>query len=633
MGLTRRAPWWLTWLLAGGLVALYLGERVLATAGAARGVASGVGLVVVVLCTVWRLRAWRAAEGEARRVEGLFLLAYACCILALLGHFVSSDPGMRWLGIDFTDDAAHDRYRTILHVLWPLVMALSLFPALAAQIAVGAHRHARAGASRIESFRVAEMATSGLVVALAGGFLFLLGYIVSERDATLDVSYFRTSAPGTTTQRMVSGLDEPLRVLLFFPEMNPVKDEVIRYFRQLDGDGGRVRIEEYDRLAAPEVAEKHSVRSDGTVVLVHGEQSQQLPIGTDLASVRDDLRNLDHRVQGTLYPLLRDRRVVYLTTGHGELNDPESGGPFAGTPLGEVTFLREALTYLNYEVRDLGITSGLAAQVPSDAAIVMVLGPQRPFLEPELAALDRFLADGGAVLLAIDPESDFRLGPLEARLGVRYVHVPLADDQQYVSQRGNLSDRRLIITNRFSSHEAVTTVSNAGEGAGVLLLGPGYLEPIEGSDPAPLFLVRSLPSTFNDADRDYQLDDGTEKRDAYNLIAAVEGDGGDDAGEGDDALEKAAPMRALVFANSAMFSDGVLGSLGLNAALVADGVRWLGGEEEFVGTTESEEDVPIVHTRAEDVAWFYAIILGAPVLVLCLGLTGVYRHRRRKTDS
>ncbi len=67
----------------------------------------------------------------------------------------------------------------------------------------------------------------------------------------------------------------------------------------------------------------------------------------------------------------------------------------------------------------------------------------------------------------------------------------------------------------------------------------------------------------------------------------------------------------------------------LNAALVADGVKWLGRDEAFVGSTETEEDIPIVHTRAEDVAWFYATILGAPSLVLALGLVGVYRHRRR----
>ena len=86
-------------------------------------------------------------------------------------------------------------------------------------------------------------------------------------------------------------------------------------------------------------------------------------------------------------------------------------------------------------------------------------------------------------------------------------------------------------------------------------------------------------------------------------------------------------MRSLVFADADMFSDGVLTSLGMNAAIAADGVRWLGREEAFAGETVSEADVPIVHTRGEDVAWFYAIIFGAPALVLGLGLVVVYSPR------
>jgi len=83
-----------------------------------------------------------------------------------------------------------------------------------------------------------------------------------------------------------------------------------------------------------------------------------------------------------------------------------------------------------------------------------------------------------------------------------------------------------------------------------------------------------------------------------------------------------------VFADADLFSDAVVTSLGLNAALAADAVRWLGREEELSGETQSEEDVPIVHTRAENVGWFYATIFGMPALVLLAGLYGVRRRRR-----
>ena len=86
-------------------------------------------------------------------------------------------------------------------------------------------------------------------------------------------------------------------------------------------------------------------------------------------------------------------------------------------------------------------------------------------------------------------------------------------------------------------------------------------------------------------------------------------------------------MRALVYADAQIFEDRILTSSQLQASLVADGIRWLGQEEAFSGEVVSEEDVPIIHTRSENIVWFYAIIFGAPALVLGLGVANLYVRR------
>ncbi|MGH7553432.1 MAG: hypothetical protein ACREMQ_10460, partial [Longimicrobiales bacterium] len=247
---------------------------------------------------------------------------------------------------------------------------------------------------------------------------------------------------------------------------------------------------------------------------------------------------------------------------------------------------------------------------------------------PELQSLDRYLARGGSVLLALEPASAFQLGPLRQRLGLDFRAERLADDAQFVRQRGNIADRALIVTDRFSSHAAVSTLGRAGVGSAMLLMGAGHLEPVDSTKP-PAFVVRSLPSTFADRDGDFEFDDGSEERQSYSLVAAVEVPAAPRA-EGDTtaAATPATPGRAMVFADAELFSDAVVTSLGLNAALAADAVRWLGREETLAGDTRSEEDVPIVHTRAENVVWFHSTILGVPALVLGLGLLGVRRRRK-----
>jgi hypothetical protein len=75
-------------------------------------------------------------------------------------------------------------------------------------------------------------------------------------------------------------------------------------------------------------------------------------------------------------------------------------------------------------------------------------------------------------------------------------------------------------------------------------------------------------------------------------------------------------------------SDGVLNNMG-NAYLAVDTLRWLTGEEDIAGTVSTEEDVPIQHTREQDVAWFYATVFLGPALVLAVGFVATRRRGRR----
>jgi hypothetical protein len=67
-----------------------------------------------------------------------------------------------------------------------------------------------------------------------------------------------------------------------------------------------------------------------------------------------------------------------------------------------------------------------------------------------------------------------------------------------------------------------------------------------------------------------------------------------------------------------------------NSVLALNLVRWLSGDERLAGTINNEEDVPVRHTRKQDVAWFYASVFAAPALLLGIGFTVRRRASRRK---
>src|SRR5690606_1682680 len=96
------------------------------------------------------------------------------------------------------------------------------------------------------------------------------------------------------------------------------------------------------------------VSTDGAIVLQKGTQQEKLTVNPDLARARrEDLRELDARVQKALMKVIRAKRVAYFSVGHGELNDAASAGPDAVVdPAVRATLIKQLMAQLNYEVRD-----------------------------------------------------------------------------------------------------------------------------------------------------------------------------------------------------------------------------------------------------------------------------------------
>ncbi len=680
MAMRTPSAWWLSALFVAGLLFVFVGQRPLSQTDA-------LGPALTVLGTALALgaaavRGWVVyrAKGAGRRTEAVLLATELGALAALATYALTGARATD--AIDFASQEAESTYLAAMRAGYAILFGLALIPKLVVEIGLGVARRGRfarpadldgAGASQsVELPKVRELAWSGLTIALAGAFLMVSCHVASERNARVDVSYFKTSSPGESTISMAESVGEPIEVLLFFPEVNRVKSEVRGYFNDLERQTGNVRVEEHDRMVSADLAREHNVTEDGTILVVYQGRNERIRVSSEFEQARrDDLRTLDGDVQEALMRVIREPRVAYFTVGHGELNDPDTRAVLGAEEPGlTVELLRQRLTMLNYEVRDLGMTEGLARGVPDDATIVFSLMPHSELLPEAQATLVRYLEDGGRLFMALDPRGEADLGALGERLGVRFRDTPLADDDMFIPQRRNDSDHRLVVTNQFSSHAAVSTLAQAGPRAEVVLNSSGYLENAEQADPASrldrTYLIETLPSAFADETGDFVFDEALEERDSYDVAVAVEGElsppgeareaGGEAPGDGDDGDDsdgddsddsdgddsddrrqhgdddgESREMRALVFADGDMVSDALVAQVPAHRILIDDAIRWLGGEEEFAGAVESEEDDYIQHTRSEDVFWFYSTIVGAPVLVLGFGLTWVYLRRRLLT--
>jgi len=321
-------------------------------------------------------------------------------------------------------------------------------------------------------------------------------------------------------------------------------------------------------------------------------------------------------------------------TGHGEITDPDSVPPElkGRVPERRTSVFKKRLSELNYEVKDLGLID-LAKDVPDDATIVVMLAPSVPLQPAEWAALSRYLDKGGRLMLALDPKADPSLGELGGKLGLKYNPASVTDDQAFLPQRGSLADRRFAITTQFSAHASTTALSRSVD-KGLVLIDSGAFEdaPFEGSaaQPKKTVTIRSMETSWLDTNDNFGFDGASEKRQRWNVAEAVEGPKLKDA-EGKDRDG----YRVALFADADLFSDALIQNMGRAAIVIVSGpllddtVKWLGGEEVFAGDVVSEDDKPIQHTKSQDAVWFMLTLIGAPLLVLTLGLVGTWARRRK----
>lgn len=647
------SPAWVGPAYLAGLVLLYIGERVIVTQDTLRMVVSALGIALVLMTTVVRFLPVYRSAGERGSIERLLGWLSLAGLVGVLVYFASTSFGLEHLGIADLEAKARGRAETLLFISWVTLIAISVVPLCFAEAALYPMRNA----THLEARRVRAAAASGFALALAGAYCSLFVFAAGQTKAQADYSYFKTSEPGPSTRKMIESFGDTLKITAFFPDVSDVRGEVATYLTELTKGVPNVELSIVDRYLEPKLAKDLKVFSDGTIVFAKGDQTKTLAIGADMQAARPKLKKLDKDVQEQLYKLLRSRRVAYLTVGHGEMNGATADDKARGR---SADIFQEILRSQNYQIRNLGLAQGLGREVPDDAEIVVVLGPTEPFSPEELDALKRYADRGGHLLIALDadsvtnelpgvagqtepaavaagaapapPVAEQALDDLAKVVGLDYSPALLANDSHHVRRRANNSDRALLISNRFSSHASVSTLSRNATRAAILFARTGSLVAAPGSDAKVDMAVRAMGGTFADTNQNYEFDKD-EKKDTYNLVAAVskalpaEGAPAGDAEKKDGAPE-AKEMRAFVIADADSMSDLLMSNFGPNRLLLLDAIRWLGGEDSFAGEVNDEEDVRIEHSKQKDLVWFYSTIVGMPALVLGLGLTVARRSRR-----
>lgn len=395
-----------------------------------------------------------------------------------------------------------------------------------------------------------------------------------------------------------------VQVYAFYQKLDPARDQTEALLTSCRQRSRRFRFQVIDPEVDLDLFRKYDLGSARSVVVTVGDRYTTL------------LQPEESALLSAVYRLASGRlsRVMFLT-GHGEhqLDNNERPG-YATCAL--------ALADQGYDVVPLSLTGG--ARVPEACDVLVIAGPRLDPEPGEVAAIDAYLARGGAVLALSDPPTPAGWTTWLQGWRLRPTGQVLIDAGRTSAEQG-LGPRTVAISDSYSHHAIVyslnglvTTYSLAQPimriaGADSTLLGSTLLETGDAcwgeSDPSTMYTGRP------------EFDPATDRRGPLPFGWVLE-----------SRRPGARPGRLVVIGNSEFLNNAMI-NRGANRDLLLNAVGWLAREDALIQVRGRDPlSQPVVLTESQKNVYGFGALAGWPLLVGSLALGLMLRRRRERWE-
>lgn len=297
--------------------------------------------------------------------------------------------------------------RPVVRILVALALILLLL------FVVGAYSQVR---STVLARQTRYGTNTGLMIVAFLGIALLVNLISVENHRRIDVTASGQYTLSGQTIRVLKDLKDAIKVVGFFndtPDSQVAQSQADSLLTEYRFQSSKISFEFVDPDRKPGVANQYEVRQVPALVFASGTRNQQTFDFTEQAITAAILK-----VTGTKQP------KVYFLVGHGEhdINANDETG---------YNLAKEGIKADNYEVLPLNLSS--ASEMPSDAALLVVAGPKRPFLPHEVKLLEQYLEADGQALFMVDPNPLPEIKDLLAKWGVKLMDGTVVDEALYMT--------------------------------------------------------------------------------------------------------------------------------------------------------------------------------------------------------
>lgn len=447
-----------------------------------------------------------------------------------------------------------------------------------------------------------------LAIALAV-VIYLIGlHYFGTYDLTLNKRY--TLAPQTL--RILDTLDtelppgETVNVFAFYQRHDPAYDLTEVLLKSCAQHSSSFKYQMVDPEEDLELVLQYGITVARTMAVAVGQDYTRV-----LQPTESGLINAVYRlVSGT-------KPVVGYLLGHGEhLLDSDERPGYSSLAL--------VLQEQGYDLRPLYLSQ--TDRVPANCDVLIIAGPRTEPDPSETAAIDAFLARGGAVLAMFDPPTPEGWKTWLVQFKIWLSGGVLISADGAGAQFGT-GPRSVVITEGYGDHEIAAPLRGV-ETMFPLSQAIGVVGDEEGRIMGDILLVTSeLSWVERDPESMYSgvpdFNRGVDVAGPHPLAVVMEVHR--EATEG----SKATPGRAVVVGNSEFLSNSNL-ILGGNRDLVLNMLGWLARDETLIELRGRDPlSQPVILTLNQKKAMLWGAPLVWPLFVGSLTLVVMLRHRRR----
>ena len=404
------------------------------------------------------------------------------------------------------------------------------------------------------------------------------------------------------SQKVLDNLEEDVQALAFFKAARGTSlDDLLKNYANYSP---RFTYEFIDPVKNPERANKHEVITTDILVIKCGDRETKIP-GISEQDITNAILKVANPAQ---------KKIRFLTS-HGErdLDGEEEPGYWVA---------KKALENENYEVLPLELY--MIDEVPGDTDVLVIAGPEKPLEKNELEAIERYIDQGGNVLVLMDPGTSPGMDEFLAKWGVKVGNNVVVDQVFRLFYGPSLGVDPVVAS--YGNHE----ITREFKGKTLFHMA----QSVDLTEPLPdgvigVSLVKTSASSWAETDLERFFSKSEVARSEedlggpVSLAVALTVEAKETAEDADDKKE----ARLVVFGDAAFIDNEYIHKM-YNADLFLNTINWLAEEEALISIRpKTTRGSRVLMTPKETRDIFYMSVLILPEILLLFGLAIWWRRR------